>query len=250
MEREDCRVHLAVAALAWPCFLVGFALSGCGTDAADYGKPYKGTKPAHPAMTEPETRGVVSTEQHLGVAHSRSHPPISDGSGRTSPAAGPAQTIPVDGSIEILGIRFEVPEGWVQEKPTSRMRLAQFRLPHAEGDAHDGTVTVISARGSIGDNVARWRGQFQDRPTPATRKVDLGGGLEVTVVSFKEGTFLHKDRPMAPGPGEARPGYALYAAIVQATRGQLFFKGWGPRATIDRWRPAFDELIQSFEEVR
>src|ERR1051325_594225 len=37
-------------------------------------------------------------------------------------------------------LNFKAPEGWTTEKPTSSMRVAQFKLPKAEGDKDDATL--------------------------------------------------------------------------------------------------------------
>src|SRR6266496_3368784 len=39
-------------------------------------------------------------------------------------------------------LRFKVPESWTTEKPTSEMRVAQYKLPKADGDSEDGLLVV------------------------------------------------------------------------------------------------------------
>ena len=39
-----------------------------------------------------------------------------------------------------LGMKSVTPAEWKEEKPSNSMRLTQFRLPKAEGDAADGEL--------------------------------------------------------------------------------------------------------------
>src|SRR5687768_8540566 len=39
-------------------------------------------------------------------------------------------------------LRYKVPSGWTAEKPTSDMRVAQYKLPKAEGDGEDALLIV------------------------------------------------------------------------------------------------------------
>ncbi|MCZ6794337.1 MAG: hypothetical protein O7J95_12060 [Planctomycetota bacterium] len=227
--------------------LVAVALVSCDEGGSS---PYSVEKPTHPAMTSPVGHAAGSGSghaEHAGLAHlPDGHPAIPPGgAGGDPPAPSPP---PVGGPVEVLGVRFDGPEGWVAERATG-MRRAQFRLPAVPGDRYDGALTVIPASGSVQQNVARWEGQFQRRPQAEVESMNVDG-LDVHVVFIVEGTFLHKDRPMAPGPGEPRSGYQLYGAVVQAPGGQLFFKAWGPRATMEKGRASFDEMIRSLRRVR
>src|SRR5258706_5653433 len=39
-------------------------------------------------------------------------------------------------------LRYKAPDGWVEEKTSSAMRVAQYKLPKAEGDSDDATLVV------------------------------------------------------------------------------------------------------------
>jgi hypothetical protein len=39
-------------------------------------------------------------------------------------------------------LRYNVPEGWQAEKPNSNMRVAQYKLPKAEGDSADAELVL------------------------------------------------------------------------------------------------------------
>jgi len=39
-------------------------------------------------------------------------------------------------------LKFKVPDGWVVEHPTSSMRVAQYKLPKADGDNNDASLVL------------------------------------------------------------------------------------------------------------
>ena len=62
---------------------------------------------------------------------------------------------------------FVAPEGWVEEKPSSSMRVAQYRLPGSESLGGDAELAVFSAiGGTVDQNVQRWLGQFESVEAP------------------------------------------------------------------------------------
>jgi hypothetical protein len=61
------------------------------------------------------------------------------------------------------------------------------------------------------------------------------------------GTFLFKARPMAPGPGTPMPDTLVLGAIVNTGKAQVFLKGWGPKATMEKHRAAFDAMLASIK---
>ncbi len=141
-----------------------------------------------------------------------------------------------------------MPPTWVRERPRGMMRIAQFKLPRAAGDSADASLTVIVAGGSVDANIKRWEGQFQ-AGVKATRSASKVNGLDVMTATL-EGTFMKKARPMAPGPGQAHPGYTVHAAIVKTARGQLFFKAVGPKATVAKHIPAFNQMVAGLSMLK
>jgi len=149
----------------------------------------------------------------------------------------------VGGPVNLSDVVLNPPEGWVAERPRGTMRVAQYRLPRAEGDPRDGEVTVIRTGGSVYDNVVRWRSQFVENPE-ATVESREAVGREVSLVRI-EGTYLHQERPMSPEPGVPQPGTVVRAVIIPSTGGQsVFIKAWGPEATMSRWEASFGELVE------
>jgi hypothetical protein len=234
----------SLCCLAALAFLL--AAPGCKRETAGEDKPSEAASPPdHPAMSAGTSTPRAGAPEPSGTtaALPAGHPPIEGD--RPAPAAGTAAASAPAGKLEVAGLLYTPPEGWVAERPSNPMRLAQFRLPHAEGDARDAELTVSSAGGSVEDNIKRWRDEFEGSPPAAVEEKKVSG-IDVVTVSI-EGTFLYKERPFAPGPGTPRPGYKVLAAIVQAPEAQVFFKAWGPKATMEKWQASFGELIASLQ---
>ena len=154
--------------------------------------------------------------------------------------------IPAPGeAFVVMGLKVKAPEGWLRQKPANRMRKAQFKLPHAENDTFDGELTVIPAFGGMDANLQRWKQQFKEVPEPLINKRKVAG-MEVSIVQL-DGTYMYKARPMDPSEkSQPRPDYRVLAAVVQAPGGQVFFKSFGPRATMEKWQEAFTDMVDSF----
>jgi hypothetical protein len=94
-------------------------------------------------------------------------------------------------------------------------------------------------------NLQRWKQQFKEVPEPLINKRKVAG-MEVSIVQL-DGTYMYKARPMDPAEtAQPRPDYRVLAAVVQAPGGQVFFKSFGPRATMEKWQEAFTDMVDSF----
>jgi hypothetical protein len=103
-------------------------------------------------------------------------------------------------------------------------------------------MSISSVGGSLEANIERWRGQFQEKPEPTVQKRTVSG-LEVTTVEM-EGTFSAG----MGGGGTPKPGTLLLGAIVRVPGAQnlIFFKAWGPKATMEKARGDFEAFVSSF----
>ena len=213
--------------------LLAVLLPGCSDSGGRHEKP-----------TVEEARGSA----HPALDAKISSPPPSSGSAAAPPVAGGAdagtQWKPGE-AFEVMGMRVKAPEGWVRQKPANRMRKAQFKLPHADNDTHDGELTVIPAFGGMEANLQRWKQQFKEVPEPLINNREVAG-MKVSIVQL-DGTYLYKARPMDPSETvQPRPDYRVLAAVVQAPEGQVFFKSFGPRTTMEKWQEAFTDMVDSF----
>lgn len=151
-------------------------------------------------------------------------------------------------------LKFKAPEGWVSEKPSSTMRVAQYKLPKVEGDSADASLVLYffgsSQGGSATDNVDRWINQIQQPDGGSSKekaKIETltVNGMKVTTVDVS-GTYTAE---MSPG-SETRHNESnqrLRAAVIETPRGNYFLKLIGPEKTVTHWDQSFVEYVKSME---
>jgi len=151
-------------------------------------------------------------------------------------------------------LRFKAPDGWATEKSSSTTRVAQYKLPKAEGDKEDASLVLYyfgaSQGGSAQANIDRWIGQMQQpdgSDSKSKSKTDslTVNGLKVTTVDVT-GTYTAE---MAPGSGTFHndENYRLRAAVIETPKGNYFVKLAGPAKTIARWDQSYNDYLKSFE---
>lgn len=265
--RRSLPVRLSTSLLSLTAILTLVVLTGCEPDPkSKLERPIEASQPAHPAMsTGPLPRSASSTSTGGSRGLPAGHPPVGGTSGAaTTPPPAPAPTpsgtttesetaspggTPSNGERVTVGpVSFELPAGLISEKPTSSMRMAQYRLPRAEGDSEDGIMTVIAAGGSVEDNLKRWQGQFSENPEGTRKVIDFEGGKATILLA--SGTFKGMGGPFAGGGGAAKAGHGLWGAVIETQKlgGRLLFlKATGPEKTIQRWAPELDRLAASLQ---
>ena len=149
-------------------------------------------------------------------------------------------------SVTFGGFRAPVPKAWIQETPSSSMRTAQYQVPGAS--AKDPAQFVVfyfgpQGGGSVEDNIARWASQFRSAdgsPVSPTLEKSQRGEFPVTVATLR-GKYA---RGVGMGQqGDALPGQAMVAGIVETKRGNLFIQLYGPEETVEANRSGFDAFI-------
>lgn len=150
-------------------------------------------------------------------------------------------------------LKFDVPDGWQSKAPSSSMRVAEFVLPRAGGDAADASLVVYffgaGSGGGVQANLDRWIGQMTQPDGRATRDVARTdarvsrGGIPLTVVDVT-GTYVAE---VAPGATERfnEPGYRLIAAVVDTPGGAHYVKLTGPAATVAKWEASVAAFLAS-----
>ena len=150
-------------------------------------------------------------------------------------------------------LKFNAPSGWVEEKASSTMRVAQYKLPKAEGDAEDASVVLYffgqGQGGGASANIERWIGQMKqpdgsDSKEKAKEESLTVNGLKITSVAVS-GTYTAE---MAPGSGtfHNNPNYRLRAAVIETPKGSYYLKLVGPEKTIAKWDKSVGEFVGSF----
>ena len=148
-------------------------------------------------------------------------------------------------------LAFTAPAAWQTRPAASTMRVAEFVIPRAQGDAEDGELVVYyfgTGAGTVDANIDRWIGQIQQPDGSATkdkarRTNQTVNGLHLTLVDA-EGTYVAQ---MRPGSTERfdKPGFRLRAAVVDTPRGPYYIKMTGPARTIGAADSAYTAFIGS-----
>lgn len=149
-------------------------------------------------------------------------------------------------------LKFEVPEGWKQEQPSSRMRYAQFTIPKVKGDTEDSTLAVFHFPGGGGDvqaNLDRWVGQMQ-QPDGSSSK----DKANITKKEYEDrtanilkvsGTFMDQVGGPFAGKVVPRKDYRMVAVVLITKPGNFYFKWTGPEATVKAHEEEFEKFIDS-----
>lgn len=226
-------------------------LTACG------GKPTP--PPAEPAPAQTEVQPPVAHEPSAPpLASGRENEPLPPGHPPINPSApaggmgAPSIVPPPPGSGEgEAGVTWTTPAGWIEEKPSSSMRKAQYKVP---GPGGDGELVVFyfgpGQGGAPQANAERWAGQFllpDGSPAvsamkTATTKV---GDMDVLTVEVA-GTYTG-GMTMSMEPAKPKPGYMLLGAVAEGADSNWFFKLTGPEATVKAQRGAFESLVKSLK---
>ena len=151
-------------------------------------------------------------------------------------------------------LKFSAPANWVEEKPGSSMRVAQYKLPKVADDAEDGSAVLYffgqGQGGGTAANIERWVNQMQQSDGSASKdkakeETLTVNGLKVTTVDVS-GTYTAE---MAPGSGtfHNNPNYSLRAAVIETPKGSYYLKVVGPAKTIAKWDSSISEFLKSVE---
>jgi hypothetical protein len=137
-------------------------------------------------------------------------------------------------------LKYDMPEGWTSKPASSRMRVAEFVLPKADGDSEDATLVITyfgGQGGTVQANFDRWLTQMAQPDGRASKDVAKtstlkANGLTLTIMDLP-GTFVAE---VAPGSSERhnKPGFHLKAAVIEG-KGPFFVRLVGPARTVAKW---------------
>ena len=152
-------------------------------------------------------------------------------------------------------LTYDVPGGWASREPRSSMRIAEFTLPRAQGDAEDADLVIYffgGSGGSVEANLDRWIGQMTQPDGRSSREAArtstfTANGLDITLVDVP-GTYV---ADVSPGSTERhnKPGFRLQAAIIQTPDGPYFVKLVGPAKTVARWGDSMAAFLKSMRHA-
>ena len=146
--------------------------------------------------------------------------------------------------IKARDIVLQVPKSWKSNPPSNNMRLAQFAINAAEGDAEGAELVIFPPfGGSVSQNVQRWIGQFagEERQLKLTQGTAAQGKYVLVDVS---GTYNKPDGPPFLRKTKPTPGYRMLAVLFSSKSGGNYsFKLTGPKKTVsgvtDQFRNSF-----------
>lgn len=149
-----------------------------------------------------------------------------------------------------LGYAAPIPNAWLAQPPSSRYRLAQYRVPGRGGDAEVVVYYFGQAQGgSVAANIQRWSSQFtaaDGRPVVPKTSVLKVADLAVTLVELN-GSYA---RGVGTGPqGQARADQTLLVAIVPTAAGNITMQLHGPHATVAAHRRQFDAMVRGLRKA-
>lgn len=155
------------------------------------------------------------------------------------------------GRAQEPALTFDPPAEWIAVPASSPMRVAQFVLPKAAGDAEDAELAVFyfgGAGGSVEANLERWTGQMlqpdgRRSADVATTAAFMAGELAVTTLDVP-GIYAAEVRP-GSGMRYHKPEFRLRAAVVETPAGPYFFRLTGPAGTVEAWDERFVSLLES-----
>jgi hypothetical protein len=157
-------------------------------------------------------------------------------------------------AVLAAGLTFATPDGWRQSPPGgSSMRVAEFTLPRAAGDAEDAQLIVYyfgGQGGSVDANIERWVGQMHQpdgtsSSAIARKQARTINGLAVTLVDVS-GIYVAETAPGA-GARHHKPHFRLRAGVINTPKGPYFIKLTGPERTVTRWDRAYEQFVSSFK---
>lgn len=146
-------------------------------------------------------------------------------------------------------ISYQVPGGW-SETPASGMRMAAFDV--ADGDTK-GEVTIITAGGSINDNLSIWLGQVDAESTEENKQSILNAAVEVAVNEITAKLYsIDGAAPQSAASDGATEQPAsqnsiLIAEIPWREKMSLFVKYKGPTTLAKTQREKFVSFVKSIQ---
>jgi len=162
---------------------------------------------------------------------------------------GPARAEDKGTPVELAGMKSVTPAEWKEEKPSNSMRLTQFKLPKAEGDAADAELAFFSFPGGSGtlkQNLDRQVAKFADEGrTDKAEKVKVGD-IEATYQDVA-GSFKKKAFPMATDFTLVKDQRQLYVVFDGKDGKQYYATLLGGKATVEKHKKGFEEFLKNFK---
>ncbi len=180
-----------------------------------------------------EKEETMMKDPHAGVDMKATH--------TTDMFETPEAKLKVEGkNLTFENVSMELPDTWIQEKPSSSMRVVQFFIKDNEDLVIAGFY--FGNRDNMVDaNIDRWKSQFTE--VKNLNKKEFAGGKAVLVEI--EGTYKKRPSEMV-AEFEEVPSYKTIAAIVSTDNGPYFFKMVGPADKVNSEVSNFEKFLKSY----
>jgi hypothetical protein len=156
--------------------------------------------------------------------------------------------------VKLGDLQSRSPADWVEEKPTSNLRLKQFKLPAVKEDKENAAVVIFffgqGQGGTAKENIKRWKDQIVP---PEGKTIDdvteveelKIGGAKATYFN-SHGTYKFKARP-ADTEVTLKPKYRLINVMLDNEQGPYFIRLVGPEDTVEHYKKGFDKWVKGFK---
>lgn len=143
------------------------------------------------------------------------------------------------------------PADWQSEKPKSRLRSHQFRIPSGMEGVAAAEVTVNPQQNpDPARHLPGWKAQFavpEGQTADDISKVSkLTAGPATVHLLDVSGTWRYKEFPMSKTE-EPRPGYRVVWALVVVGDEASAVRLSGPKAVVDKQYPAFEGWLKGMK---
>jgi len=234
-------------ALLVPAAFALVLMTGCG-EAPKPIVPGESAQPTPPAPTVPVAPAPEVKKPDAPVANIEA---------KGTPAAPkeelkPAPAGATDGQVVNWKSRagefsMTAPVAWKQEA-ASGLRQVQMRIPKVGNDAEDSELVGFNMPNSGGfeGNLPRWEKQMGGDGTVKNKKgLKTAVGADAMLAEL-EGSYS----AMSPVDGSQMPakaGYKMLGAHIPTKAGDVYFKLYGPKETVDAQKAAFEKMVESFK---
>ena len=165
---------------------------------------------------------------------------LSCGTKKTESSSSEATPVKQENAMVLSNVQIQIPDGWQQEQPDSKMRVAQ--LSKIDNVEHKLAVFYFGQQDMVEANLSRWRGQFSEISKEEQPEVT---SENITTLKLS-GTFKKKPFPMSQEFVET-PDYGMLAAIIPSNEGPYYLKITGPIAFISDIESDFIEMLNSVQ---
>lgn len=158
------------------------------------------------------------------------------------------------GEVELAGMKSKTPDAWKEEAPSSNMRLTQFKLPKADGDADDAELVIFVFKGGSGTAAENFKRQLAKfKPAAGKDKVEavegkIMVGKHEAPMQDITGTYLKKSKPFDPADkGVEKPDYRQLYVVLITDKGDFYPTLVGPAKTVEKHKKDFEEFLKNFK---